>query len=221
MRNAKKDGIEMAAKRDAMIREGFRLFSERGIEQVAMNTVADACGVGIATLYRYYKTKAALVVDIASKKWEEYAEYVKGEHARRDVASMSAAENLEFYLDFYIELYREHKDLLRFNQNFNNFVKHERISASQLAPYFKAIGSFTGMFSALYEKGRRDGTIRTDLPEEKMFAATCHIMLAVAVRYAQGLVFASESEEDRTEEYELLKLMILREYTVGKTGEEI
>ena len=217
MRNAKKDGIEMAAKRDAMLREGFRLFSEHGIEQVAMTRVAEACGVGIATLYRYYKTKAALVVDIAAEKWEEYAEYVRGEHARRDVSRMSAAENLGFYLDFYIELYRDHKDLLRFNQDFNNFVRHEEITAEQLAPYFRAIGSFTGMFSVLYEKGKRDGTIRTDLPEEKMFAATSHIMLAVAVRYAQGLVFASEREEDRTGEYELLKRMILREYTVERS----
>ena len=54
--------------------------------------------------------------------------------------------------------------------------------------------------------------IRTDLPEEKMFAATSHIMLAVAVRYAQGLLYVAEREEDRTEEYLLLKRMILREY---------
>ena len=47
-----------------------------------------------------------------------------------------------------------------------------------------------------------------------MFATTSHIMLAVAVRYAQGLLYASKTEEDRTEEYELLKRMILREYVV-------
>jgi len=68
------------------------------------------------------------------------------------------------------------------------------------------------MFHVVYEKGRRDGTIRTDRPEDKMFAATAHIMLAVAVRYAQGLLFSAEHEEDRTEEFELLKHALLREF---------
>ena len=91
---------------------------------------------------------------------------------------------------------------------------HEGISAEQLAPYLQAIGNFAAKFHGIYEKGKKDGTIRTDLSEEKMFASTSHIMLAVAVRYAQGLLYASETEEDRTEEYELLKRMILREYVI-------
>ncbi|MBO4539909.1 MAG: TetR/AcrR family transcriptional regulator, partial [Clostridia bacterium] len=170
--------------------------------------------VGIATLYRYYNAKPLLVIDIATKKWEEFAEYVNLEQIRRNVKSMNAAENLEFYLDFYIELYKNHKDMLRFNQNFNNYVMHERIPAEQLAPYLRAIGNFAGMFHNVYEKGKRDGTIRTDLPEEKMFASTSHIMLAVAVRYAQGLLYAAKNEGDSEEEYTLLKRMIMREYVI-------
>jgi hypothetical protein len=70
------------------------------------------------------------------------------------------------------------------------------------------------MFHEVYEKGKRDGTLKTQLPEDKMFAATSHIMLAVAVRYAQGLLY-SRNEQDRTEEYELLKQMLINEYVVG------
>ena len=47
-----------------------------------------------------------------------------------------------------------------------------------------------------------------------MHASTCHIMLAVAVRYAQGLLYAAKNEEDSEEEYMLLKRMILREYVI-------
>ena len=69
------------------------------------------------------------------------------------------------------------------------------------------------MFRGVYEKGKKDGTLKTELPEDKMFAATSHIMLAVAVRYAQGLLY-SRNEQDRTEEFLLLKQMILNEYVV-------
>ena len=215
MRNAEKDEYEMRERQERMLAEGFRLFSERSIEPVSMQEVADAAGLGIATLYRYFNTKLVFVIAIGTRKWEEYVEYIKLLREKRNHAAMTAAEGLEFYLDCYIDLYKNHKDLLRFNQNFNNYVQHEGATAEQLRPYIESIGSFAFFFHELYERGKRDGTIRTKLPENKMFAATSHIMLAVAVRYAQGLLYASDSEADRTEEYELLKRMILREYVVN------
>ena len=215
MRNTAKDEIEMTARRESMLSEGFRLFSEQGIEAVSMQTVANACGVGIATLYRYFNTKLALVIAIGTKKWEEFGVVIDRERKRLRTDLLNAAEEFAFYLDCYRLLYRTQKDLLRFNQDFNNYLRHENAPQEQLLPYLNAIGAFAGMFHGVYEKGKVDGTIRTDLPEDKMFAATSHIMLAVAVRYAQGLVYAAEREEDRTEEYELLKSMILREYVVA------
>ena len=155
-----------------------------------------------------------LVLDIGAKKWDVFGAYVLRLREERDISSKTAAEEFAFYLDCYIELYRNHKDLLRFNQNFNNYVQHEGATKEQLAPYIAAIGSFVRMFHALYEKSKLDGTLRTDLPEDKMFAATSHIMLAVAVRYAQGLIYDAESEADRTEEFEMLKRALLREFAV-------
>lgn len=215
MRNQEKDGIEMAARRELMLETGFRIFADRGIEAVSMQNVADACGLGIATLYRYFNTKLALVLAISTRKWEEYGEYAKALRAQRRADEMTAAEELSFYLEFYIDLYQHHKDLLCFNQSFNNYVRHEGITGEQLRSYTDTISGFAAYFHGIYEKGKRDGTIRTDQPEERMFAATCHIMLAVAVRYAQGLLFSVGREEDRTEEYRMLKRMLLREYVTA------
>lgn len=214
MRNVEKDEIEMAAKRELMLQKGFDLFSADGIEAVAMQDVARASGVGIATLYRYYNTKLLLVIDIATRQWQDYIRHINAQRKKKNAAGMSAAEEFEFYLDFYVDLYKKHKDLLRFNQDFNNYVQHEKASPKELKPYLDSIGEIAKMFHEVYEKGKADGTLKTQLPEDKMFAATSHIMLAVAVRYAQGLLY-SKNEQDRTEEYELLKQMIINEYVVG------
>ena len=214
MRNAAKDEIEMAARREAMLREGFRLFAEKGIEPVSMQEVADACKLGVATLYRYYNTKLALVIAIGTRQWADYRDHARELWQERDM-SMTAAQDLERYLDFYVDLYQNFPDLLRFNQNFNNYVRHEGVTPEQLRPYLDAVGALGSFAPAIYEKGRRDGTIRTDVPMEKMFTATSHIMLAVAVRYAQGLLFSAEDEADRTEEFELLKRALLREYVIS------
>ena len=214
MRNLEKDELEMAERRERMLSAGFRLFAERSIEAVTMQEVANAAGIGIATLYRYYNTKLALVLAIGTGKWEEYTEEIQRLREEHGVERMTASQELSFYLDFYIDLYQNHADLLRFNQNFNNYVQHEGATAEQLGPYVAAINRIAAFFHDVYVKGKRDGTIRTDLPEEKMFAATAHIMLAVAVRYAQGLVFSAEHEEDRTEEFLMLKDMMLRTFVV-------
>ena len=214
MRNKKKDELEMTERRNTILKEGFRLFEAKGIETTGMQEVADACHLGIATLYRYYKNKTDLVLDIGTRKWQEYFVHVMEARAQCNVDQLTAAMELEFYLNFYIDLYNNHKDLLRFNSNFNIYVSHECVPVEQLKPYLKAIGSIAVLFHKLYEKGKKDGTIRTDLPEEKMFASTAHIMLAVAVRYAQGLLYSAENETDRTEEFILLKNMILKEFVI-------
>ena len=215
MRNAEKDEQEMTARREAMLAQGFHLFADRGIEVVSMQEVAKACGVGIATLYRYYNTKLALVIAIAVRQWTDYADYARAQREIRCADKMTAAQELEFYLDFYIDLYQNHKDILCFNQDFNNYIRHEGAAPEQLRPYVEAVNVFGRMFSALYEKGKKDGTIRTDLPEEKAFAATSHIMLAVAVRYAQGLLFSGENEANMTQEILLVKRMILKEIVIS------
>ena len=72
MRNQQKDAIEMASKREKILEAGFRLFSQNTISTVSMNNVADACGVVVATVYRYYKTKPALDMAIATWLWNKY-----------------------------------------------------------------------------------------------------------------------------------------------------
>ncbi|MBQ7714372.1 MAG: TetR/AcrR family transcriptional regulator [Clostridia bacterium] len=195
-----------------MLEIGFRLFAKNGIETVSMQEVADACGIGIATLYRYFSTKPDFVIAIGAKKWTEYFEEVEEEYARRGGDLMDAAEELDFYLNSYILLYREHPDVLRFNQNFNGFILHEQATPRQMGDYLSSIGPFRMKFHRLYEKGVTDGSIRTDEPEETMFNVTMHIMLAVCCRFAQGVVYQPDDPEDLTKELMILKRLILGRY---------
>ena len=212
MRNIEKDELEMAARREEMISAGFRIFSEKGIEATGMQEIANACHVGIATLYRYYKTKLELVLDIGTRKWREFSEQTKKKRSACNVERMTAAEEFVFYLNLFIDLYKNNKELLRFNQNFNVYVIHEHAAKEQLLPYLKEISVMKMFFHELYEKGKQDGTIKTDLTEDKMFASTVHIMLAVGVRYSEGLLYSSENETDNIKEFEFLKKIMLKEF---------
>ena len=48
------DTAAMAERREKLMDAAFRLFSEHSIETVKLQEIANASGIGIATLYRYF-----------------------------------------------------------------------------------------------------------------------------------------------------------------------
>ncbi len=214
MRDKEKDAAQMAAKRQRMLEVGFELFSRRGIDAVSMPKVAKACGCGIATLYRYFPTKVALVVAVGAWAWERYLRENPSDLRADELDALTAAQMFEAYLDFFVDLYRGHKDLLRFNQFFNNYLQGEDASHEQMTPYLQVIEKPRAWFGVLYCKAEQDGTLRTDVSEEEMFASTLHIMLAVVTRYAVGLVYTPSQWSGAEAELLLVRRMLLREYVV-------
>ena len=100
--------------------------------------------------------------------------------------------------------------MLRFNQFFNIYAQSEGIPGDRLTPFTQVIRALAGRFHEIYETGQRDGTLRTEIPEQKIFTSSLHLMLAAVTRYAVGVIYAEDSVQ---EELSLLRNMLLREYT--------
>lgn len=149
-RNAEKDAIEMAAKNQRILENGFRIFAEHTIERVKMTDVAEAAGIGIASLYRYYKTKPELVMGISTWVWGEYGK----ESIRKlnETPGKTAAEEYDFLLESFLDLYVNHKNILRFNQLFNVYLQSERISQDQIQPYTNMVLVLEERFVETYRK---------------------------------------------------------------------
>ena len=209
-RNAEKDAVEIAAKQQRILASAFHIFAERTIERVTMSDVAKEAQVGIATLYRYYSSKTTLVLATATWAWESYLK----DSSRLLLSgndSLTAAQEFDLFLEASLDLYRNHKDLLRFNQFFNIYVSSEHIALDSTDAYIRVIRAFEERFVALCRKGQADGTLHCDMPPQKLFSTNLHLMLAVVTRYAVGLVYA---DEDALEE-ELLfqKDLLFKEFT--------
>lgn len=214
MRNLEKDEIEMARKRETMLTVGFRIFSEKTIEVATMKEIAKACGLGYKTMFRYFGTKTALVIAIGADIWKKYAVKVEKMYRARGGDAMNAAEELAFFLDCFIDLYQNHKDILRFVRNFETYIRHENVSKEDLAVYNTVVDGFARKFHAVYQKAEKDGTLKLGLPETEFFPTILYIMLSASEKFAEGLVYQPENEKDMTRELELLKNLILRAYSV-------
>ena len=77
------------------------------------------------------------------------------------------------------------------------------------------VDSLSIQFHEMYERGAKDGTLNTDIPEKEMFSSSFHIMLAAVTRYAVGLVYVYENADPEGELVRLEK-MLLREFTREK-----
>ena len=201
---------QMAERRQIMLQTAFRLFAERNIDSVSMEDVAAETDYGIRSFYRYFKDKDNLVIETATWAFDSFMAQYRTRR-RRPIEETTAAEDYEFFLDSFLDLYRNHADILCFNQFFNVYVRSEKIDAGQLQPYGGMIDALRERFRAVYEKGRQDWTLRTDYPEEVIFSATLHLMLAVVTRYAVGLVY--DAGVDPEDELLAMKEMLLARYT--------
>ena len=169
-RNIQKDTIEMAAKDQRILESAFRLFAENTIEKVKLTEVAAAAGIGIASLYRCYPSKPELVMAVNTWAWTNYL-------ADNPVPlndNMTGAEEFEVHLDAFLDLYRNHKDLLRFNQFFNVYIQSEDIAADKMQDYLQMIRKLEKPFAATCHKGRADERSKQICPRRK-----CSLLLFI------------------------------------------
>ena len=195
---------------------GFRMFTEKGIEQVTMTELAEASEVGRMTVFRYFPSKTELVVAISTYKWKEFIEWHNSLLSAEEREKLTGAEYLKFFIDSFLELYRNHKDILRLNYNFNSFLIYQKGTVKQKQPYQEMVDALAAQFHTLYERGRLDGTLNTDIPEQTMFSSIFHIMLAAVTRYALGLAIVNESDPES--ELVMLADMMLTKFTDQKRG---
>ena len=206
------DREDMAARREAIHRTAFRLFTEKKIDDVSMTEIAEKSGCGRRTLNRYFDDKPNLVISVAAWSFRKFRGENRKRRPKADFKGMTAAEIFEFFLDSFVEMYRHHRDLLKFNQFFNVYVATEKINSGALQPFKEITEGLRAQFHEVYLLAERDHTLRTDIPEEEIFSASLHLMLAAVTRYAVGLNYTPDKGFDPGKELELQKRMLMKEY---------
>lgn len=210
----KKDQTRTELTRNTFLEKSYELFSSRTIESVTMSEIAKASGFKDITLYRYFQSKPILVVAVATWKWKKVWEENRRKVPKVDFSRMTASDIFGYYLDSFLMMYRNHKDLLRFNQFFNIYIQSENIERDVMKPYDEVIRDLRTAFHLIYVKAEHDHTFRTDEPEEEVFSKTLHLMLAAVTRYAVGLAYVPEKYFNDMDELEYERNLIFRDYTV-------
>ena len=197
------------ARNQKIIVTAFQIFVERKIEPVSMGEIADAVGIGRATLFRCYANKTELVIAVCAAKWKAYLDKLDEIRPLSSIGNIPAIDRFIFTLDSYIWMYQNYKELLLYNDNFNHYVTHEGVDKEKLKEFHKSLYSVNTRLDWMYEKAKEDKTFRTDIPKEEFMRATVHTMMSACAYYAGGFIWGSEENKDYTPELLMLKQMIL------------
>lgn len=208
-RNTQKDIRAEAMRRERILMAGLRLFSQQGIERVSMNMVAQAAGVGPTTLFKYYKSKENLVVAISAMAWAEEWRLALEHYGPEMQETMTAYELIQCYTDWIILVYRRNPALLRFSGDYKSYICRQNPPQEELQEHLEALQPIKVLFHRAYLRARDDGSIRLDVPEDTLYAATAIHMLSVAERFAQGIVWTRYGAENYLRELDIAQDMIL------------
>ena len=184
-----------------IIDAAFHIFVRDKIESAKMSEIAQAAGVGRATLFRHYPSKLELVIAVNAAKWKEYLD--------ASINEIPAIDRFIFTMDSYIDMCVNHKALLQFNDNFNHFVSRAGTDSAMLNNFKLSLYSADTRFLKMYEKAKEDHTFRTDIPFEEFMRETVHVMMAACTYYANGFIWGADEDENYVSELKRIKGMIV------------
>lgn len=84
-------------RREKILTEAYRIFVEKKIEPVSMGEIAEAAGIGRATLFRYYSSKLELVIAVCTREWKAYLDALDQVRPISSVGEIPGNRKIDFY----------------------------------------------------------------------------------------------------------------------------
>lgn len=192
----KKELFEQKERRkDEVISAAVEVFKEKGIENSKMTDIAEKAEVGVASVYRYFKTKPDLAVEVAIKFWNMEINSIYTEFDKDNINKLIGIEKLKTILNVFVNLYNNHKDFVRFLEEFDNYVIKEQIPSEKLENYEKSIINLKNIIFEALEEGKVDGSIRSDIDNEVFYITVSHSLMTLAQKLIlRGNILKSDSD---------------------------
>ncbi|MGI5984799.1 MAG: TetR/AcrR family transcriptional regulator [Clostridiales bacterium] len=179
-----------------VIETALACFVERGIFNTKITDIAKAAGLTDRSVYRYFESKADLVLEAALLFWDSNVKKAEDVYINSNVMHLSGAEQIKEILLAYSHLYFSDRKKLIFIHEAEIYLCHERKS-SQIrnrppAPY----SSFSAPLSKAIKCGTEDGSVRTDINLEAFYYNSYDSLLGLMQKMAISNEYTPISDEN-------------------------
>lgn len=168
------------------IEKALELFIKNGVDQTTVKDIATAAGLTERSVYRYFSSKADLVLATAFLFWERISARVEKLVSEKGYQGMSGIEQVDIMLRFYAGLYMENPDSVRFILNCETALYNAGIYADiQKRPPGRFEDSNSPMVRAIMA-GLADGSISPDVDVKEIYYNAYDAILGTMQRQVMG-----------------------------------
>ena len=157
-------------KLDFILKTATDLFVTRGIGEVTIKDIADKAEIGEATVYRYFGTKANIVLACAlalgKQTYEEFFDLSKGK---------TGYDKLEIFYNTYLNVFKKSPSHFYFIKEFDAYMCSR--GEASLNEYEKNLNLFKQDFMEAYKLGLSDGSVKEIKQIEVFYFSTTHALL--------------------------------------------
>lgn len=206
-----KDDLKLA-RMNRILQAAFILFSEKGIDTIAMTDIAAKAEIGVASLYRYYETKDEIAIQTAIWAWQEQKNKLMPQMETDEFKKLTGHEQLKCFFEMFIRLYESEGAFLRFIYFFDSFAVRQRIQKSRLAAYQQLIESVEMIVENAILKGLEDGSINSKYKnqEKVLYFTMMHTLFSTSQKLSlSGNMLEMDSTVFGRNELEMLSQLLL------------
>lgn len=172
--------------KERVIAQALSCFVEQGIEAAKIAEIARRAGVTERSVYRYFSSKADLVLAAALLFWSEAMGQVDARTQRELMPDVCGAEQISTILWGYAQLYFTHRQMLVFVHEAEAYLNRcgKALLVENKPP--AAFEANIGPLSAAIHRGLEDGSVRTDIDVASLYYNTYDALLGLIQKLAIG-----------------------------------
>ncbi|OCT15983.1 hypothetical protein A8709_10205 [Paenibacillus pectinilyticus] len=174
--------------RNNILNQAFKLFIEKGIQNVTLQEIADACAIQRRTLYFYYNNKEDVALELVKNVILEFKkvsvvsnipDYINTGYAR-----------IEYMLYTYLDYLLKNEDVVLFTVQADYFFHKTYGSANADNAFISIYEGQEQIFQNELQRGIKDGSIKQQYAHniEEVFFVSSSAVMALA----QRLLFREE-----------------------------
>ena len=194
------------------------MFLKNGIEAVKMTDIADACGVGVATLYRYFGTKTIITIAAMTHLWTRLRGMYEHVFETEVFLRQPGIKRLSDLMQMYLVLFDTHRDFMKLLGEFDLMLQYENVPKAALFDYERSIVNFYPYIEAAYLAGTADGTVRKDVDFKLFYLTYGHSMLQLCKKMLGGELLPSDDFSAGRSELEMLVNIAVSYLRIENTG---
>lgn len=199
-----------------ILEAAMALFCEKGLEETSIDEIAGRAGVGSATIYRYYETKAQLAIQSGVEYWKKIAQQYLNLTEIKGYSDMTGLKQLECIMDALVMIFEKERGFLKYLQEFEVFVRRYEIDMERLAAYEESIMSLKPRVTDALGKGLQDGTLSFEWSPNEVCYSLAHTAFGVMKRFAwNGSMLELDSQVELILQVKIAIKLLIRGLTAG------